>query len=84
MRSTRAAAAVERLNRRSDGRRYLMVMSGDGGFILRERLAGGDLEIVKAATLDDFVRLVDAAGPQIAPRISKNDAAFARQLVKKT
>jgi hypothetical protein len=84
MRSTRATAAVARLSRRSEGRHYLMVMTGDGLFVLRERLKDGDRDLALASPLDDFVRLVDATGPQKAPRITKNDAAFARQLVRKT
>lgn len=84
MRSTRATAAVARLNRRSEDRHYLMVMTGDGRFLLRERQAGVDRDISEALALDDFVRLVDATGPQPAPRITKNDAAFARQLVRKS
>ncbi len=84
MRSTRATAAVARLNRRSEGRHYLMVMTGDGLFVLRERLKDGDRDLALASPLDDFVRLVDATGPQKAPRITKNDAAFARQLIRKT
>jgi len=84
MRSTRATAAVARLNERSEGRRYLMVMTGDGKFVLRERLAGGDKDVAEPLPLDDFVRLLNATGPQKVPRITKNDAAFAKQLVKKT
>ncbi len=83
MRSTRATAAVARLNRRSEGRHYLMVMTGSGLFLLRERADGGDRDVSEALPLDDFVRFVDAQGPQQAPRITKNDAAFARQLVRK-
>ncbi|MBP5987150.1 MAG: hypothetical protein KA538_08180 [Azonexus sp.] len=84
MRSTRATAAVARLNERSEGRRYLMVMTGDGKFVLRERLDGGDQDVAEALPLDDFVRLVKATGPQLAPRVTKNDAAFAKQLIKKS
>ena len=83
MRSTRATAAVARLNQRSEGHHYLMVMTGSGLFLLRERVDGGDRDISEALPLDDFVRFVDAQGPQQAPRITKNDAAFARQLVRK-
>lgn len=82
-RSTRAAAAVARLNERGEGRRYLMVATGDGRFVLRERLDGGDRDVGEALPLDDFVRHVDALGKQKAPRMTRNDAAFARQLVKK-
>ena len=84
MRSTRAAAAVDRLNQRSDGRRYLMVMTGDGKFVLRERLESGDKDVAEALPLDDFVRLVKSTGPQVVARVTKNDAAFAKQLVRKT
>ena len=83
MRSTRASAAIARLNRRSDGRNYLMAMTGSGLFVLREQVDGQDKDISAALPLDDFVRFVDAQGPQQAPRITKNDAAFARQLVRK-
>lgn len=84
MRSTRATAAVARLNQRSEGRFFLMVMTGDDRFVLRERLPDGDKDVAEALPLDDFVRLVNATGPQTAPRITKNDAAFARQLVRKS
>lgn len=84
MRSTRATAAVARLNQRSEGRHYLMVMTGDGKFVLRERLPSGDKDVVEALPLDDFVRQVNATGPQVVPRVTKNDAAFAKQLVRKT
>ncbi len=83
MRSTRATAAVARLNERSEGRRYIMVMTGDGRFVLRERLDSGDKDVVEALPLDDFVQRVNATGPQKAPRQTKNDLAFARQLVRK-
>jgi len=84
MRSTRATAAVARLNQRSEGHYYLMVMTSTSLFLLRERLEGGDQDIGAALPLDDFVRLVNATGPQIVPRVTKNDAAFAKQLVRKT
>jgi hypothetical protein len=83
MRSTRASAAVARLNRRSAGRLYLMAMTGSGLFVLRERIDGQDKDLSAALPLDDFVRFVDAQGPQEAPRITKNDAAFAKQLLRK-
>ena len=84
MRSTRATAAVARLNQRSEGRHYVLVMTGDSLFVLRERTEGGDKDVAEALSLDDFVRLVNATGPQAVPRVTKNDAAFARQLVRKT
>ncbi|PKO89060.1 MAG: hypothetical protein CVU16_12705 [Betaproteobacteria bacterium HGW-Betaproteobacteria-10] len=83
MRSTRATAAVARLNQRSEGHHYLLVVTGSGQFLLRERVDGGDKQISDALSLDDFVRFVNATGPQPAPRMTKNDAAFAKQLVRK-
>lgn len=83
MRSTRAAAAVARLNRRSDGRHYMMVLTNTGLFKLRERIEGGDKQLSDELSLDDFVRFVDSMGPQKTLRVTKNDVAFARQLVKK-
>ena len=83
MRSTRASAAVARLNRRSGGRNYLMAMTGSGLFQLRERVDGQDKDISEALPLDDFVRFVNAQGPQEVKRVTKNDAAFAKQLVRK-
>ena len=84
MRSTRATAAVARLNQRSEGRHYLMVVTGSGQFLLRERVDGVDQARSEPLPLDDFVRLVDATGPQVVRRITKNDAAFAKQLIRKS
>jgi hypothetical protein len=83
MRSTRASAAIARLNRRSEGRNYLMAMTGSGLFQLRERVDGQDKDVSEALPLDDFVRFVNAQGPQEVKRVTKNDAAFAKQLVRK-
>ena len=81
VRSTRASAAVARLNRRSAGRSYQMVMTGAGLFKLSEQVEGS---VPSAAmSLDDFVIFVDALGPQPVRRVTRNDAAFAQQLVKK-
>lgn len=84
MRSTRATAAVARLNQRSEGHHYLMVITGSSQFVLRERVAGVDQEMSEPLGLDDFVRFVNAQGPQVVPRVTKNDAAFAKQLVRKS
>lgn len=83
MRSTRATAAVARLNSRSEGHHYMMVLTGGGLFKLHEQVEGGDKPLSDALSLDDFVRFVDSMGPQKVRRITKNDAAFARQLVNK-
>lgn len=83
MRSTRAAAAVARLNSRSEGHHYVMVLLGSGLLRLHERIAGVDRQLSDGLSLDEFVRLVDSMGPQKIPRITKNEAAFVKQLVKK-
>lgn len=81
MRSTRATAAVARLNKRSECGQYQLVVTGAGLFKLRDQGQGGDAS--PALALDDFVRFVDALGPQPVRRVTKNDEAFAKQLVKK-
>ena len=83
MRSTRATAAIARLNARSEGRHYTMALTGGGLLILRERVAGADRLLSAALALDEFVQLVDSMGPKKEPRITKNEAAFMKQLVKK-
>jgi len=83
MRSTRASAAVARLNERSATERYFMVLLGNGRFELRERVEGGENRLSEPLELDDFVRFVNTTGPQKAPRVTKNDAAFAKQLQRK-
>ena len=83
MRSTRASAAVVRLNARSDGHHYILALTGAGQFILRERIDEDVRQVSDALPLDDFVRLVDSMGPKKIPRITKSEAAFMKQLVKK-
>lgn len=84
MRSTRATNALARLNSRSEGRHYIMAITGTGLFKLSERIDGSDKQISEPLSLDDFVRLVDSMGPQKVVRITKSEAAFMKQLVKKT
>lgn len=81
MRSTRATAAVARLNKRSEGGQYQLVVTGAGLFKLRDQCQGGDAS--PALALEDFVRFLDALGPQPVRRVTKNDEAFAKQLSKK-
>ena len=83
MRSTRATAAIARLNARSEGRHYTMALTGNGLLILRERIAGEDRPLSAALPLDEFVHLVDSTGPKKEVRITKSEAAFMKQLVKK-
>ncbi|MFA4968613.1 MAG: hypothetical protein WC540_03210 [Sulfuritalea sp.] len=83
MRSTRATAAVARLNARSEGRHYTMALTGSGLLILRERVGGEDRALSAALALDEFVQLVDSMGPEKEARITKSEAAFMKQLVRK-
>lgn len=83
MRSTRATAALARLNSRSEGHDYRMALTGKGLFILRERIDGEDRQLSEALSLDEFVQLVNSMGPKTAPRITKNEADFMKQLVRK-
>ena len=83
MRSTRATAAVARLNSRSNGRDYRVVILSAGLFRLHERIGRDDKQVSDCLALDDFVRLVDSMGPKTVVRITKSEAAFAKQLVKK-
>ncbi len=76
MRSTAAAAALARLNARSPGHRYGLIK-------LRDRVDGADHELSTPLPLDEFVTLVDSMGPQKEARITKGEAAFLKQLVKK-
>lgn len=83
MRSTRATAAIARLNSRSEGHCYRVVITGAGLFKLQDQIDGRVDELSGALSLDDFVSLVDSLGPQKVRRVTKNDAAFAKQLVRK-
>ena len=83
MRSTRATAALARLNARSAGHHYTMAVTGNGLFILRERLGGDDRALSAAVSLDEFVQLVDSLGPRKEVRITKSEAAFIKQLIRK-
>ena len=80
-RSTRASAAVERLKRRTGNTLYSMARTGDGLFYLSE--APGAPALNAPLELDDFVAFVNGLGPQEVKRITKNDAAFEKQLVRK-
>ena len=83
MRSTRGTAAVARLNSRSAGLHFRMAIAGNGLFVLYQRIEGRDKQVCDALPLDDFVRLVDSMSPKASPRVTKSEAAFMKQLVKK-
>ena len=61
----------------------MMAITGTGLFKLSERIDGGDKQISEPLPLDDFVNLVNSMGPQKVVRITKSEAAFMKQLVKK-
>ncbi|MFK3739338.1 hypothetical protein [Massilia sp. TN1-12] len=80
-RSTRASAAVERLKRRTGIATYSMARTGAGHFFLSEK--PGAPPLCAPLELDDFVTFVDGLGPQPEKRMTKNDIAFEKQLVRK-
>jgi hypothetical protein len=81
MRSTRAASALERLKERSGNPGYTMTITGSGLFFLSE--GPGQPPLCAPLELDDFVKFVNAQGPQTPRRVSKLDIAFEKQLTKK-
>jgi hypothetical protein len=83
MRSTRATAAIARLNARTEGHHYIMSLGSNGLIKLLEQVDGMDKELSSGLALDEFVTLVDSMGPQKVPRITKSEAAFLKQLIKK-
>ena len=80
-RSTRASSAVERLKRRTGNALWSMARTGDGLFFLSE--SPGAPPLCAPLELDEFVAFVNGLGPQEVQRISKHDAAFEKQLVRK-
>ena len=83
MRSTRATAAVARLNQRCPEAHHSMGLTGGGMFILNVESGGTSQRPSDALPLDEFVRFVDGLGPQKVRRMTKSDIAFEKQLVKK-
>lgn len=80
-RSTRASAAVERLKQRTGSQAWSMARTGDGLFFLCER--PGAPPMSAPMELDEFVEFVNKLGPQKERRVSRYDAEFEKQLVKK-
>ncbi len=84
MRSTRAAAAIERLKARSGNDAYSMVRTTAGLFYLVSIAEDGATEnLSEPLELDPFVTFVNAFGPQVPKRVSKLDIAFEKQLQRK-
>lgn len=84
MRSTKASAAVARLNTRDPDYRYSLGISSSGMFYLLRAAPGETAEKISGdLTLDEFVAFANATGPQKKVKISKLDAAFEKQLAGK-
>jgi len=81
MRSTKASAAVTRLNARDPEHRYSLGMTASGFFYLLKTAAGGAPERISGdLTLEEFVDFANRTGPQKKPKVSKLDVAFEKQL----
>jgi hypothetical protein len=81
MRSTKASAAVSRLNTRDPEHRYSLGMTASGFFYLLRAAGDGAPEKISGdLTLDEFVDFANKTGPQKKVRISKLDVAFEKQL----
>lgn len=81
MRSTRASAAIARLNTRDIEHDYTMAMTPDGRFrLMRTSDDGAPEPIGEPLPLDEFVTFVNRTGPQVVARVSKLDVAFEKQL----
>ncbi len=83
MRSTKASAAVERLNKRSTNS-YSMSYRADVGFSLLLISDTGSSEPAAAPlSLDEFVKFVNGVEPSAPKRVSKLDVAFREKLNRK-
>lgn len=81
MRSTRASAAVARLNTRDTENRYSLGMTASGFFYLLRASGNGAQEKISGdLALDEFVQFANQTGPQKKVRVSKLDEAFEKQL----
>ena len=84
MRSTRATAAIARLNARAGNLDYSLILGANRLFqLVQVDVSGTVQQIGEPLPLDDFVAYVNAYGPQIPRRMTKSDIAFEKQLVKK-
>lgn len=83
VRTTRATAAVARLNQRCPQAQHSMSLTGSGMLILNLETSSGKQRVGVALPLDEFVQFVNAQGPQLVRRQTKSDIAFEKQLVKK-
>ena len=85
MRSTKASAALDRLKRRSGNPLYSMVIRSDATFVLMLAPDEASAPVAQGEPLpmDEFVKFVNAFGPQTPKRVSKLDVAFEAQLAKR-
>ncbi len=81
MRSTKASAAIARLNARDSAFRYSLGINAAGLFYLLRAEPGARPERASPdLALDEFVELVNKTGPQKKAKVSKLDVAFEKQL----
>lgn len=84
MRSTRASAAIARLNARDSSNNYSMGITGGRLFHLLCTCPDGSMKKISGdLELDEFVQFVNQTGPQQKARVSKLDVAFEKQLNRK-
>lgn len=83
MRSTKASAAIERLNKRDTSAVYSMAFNRQGLFSLLKVVSGQDNErLCEPMDMDAFVVFVNQYGPQTPKRVSQLEVAFSKQLNK--
>lgn len=83
MRSTRASAAIERLNKRDTTATYSMAFNRQGLFTLLKVVLNQDNErLCEPMDMEAFVIFVNGFGPQTPKRVSKLELAFSQQLKK--
>jgi hypothetical protein len=81
MRSTKASAAVARLNARDPEFRYSLGMTAAGFFYLLRASGSAPPEKISGdLTLEEFVEFANKTGPQKKVRVSKLDAEFEKRL----
>ncbi|HVL75680.1 MAG TPA: hypothetical protein VM406_06665 [Noviherbaspirillum sp.] len=84
MRTTKASAAVTRLNARDPEYRYSMGMTASGFLYLLRAKEGQPAERVSDdLTMEEFIELANRTGPQKKVKVSKLDQAFEKQLARK-
>jgi hypothetical protein len=81
MRSTKASAAVARLNARDPAFRYSLGMTAAGFFYLLRASSGAPPEKISGdLTLEEFVEFANKTGPQKKAKVSRHDVEFEKRL----